>query len=118
MAVTIVMIIGAAFIGFFSLPNLISVLKTKNTLGINLPMYVLFVTSCTCFMIYGLGIMIDTTLGNMSRFGGGLPTLISNSFCVTIGLITLTIKLYNIHRAKQHNMTELQYWDKVIKGDK
>jgi uncharacterized protein with PQ loop repeat len=109
MAVTIVMIIGAMFIGIFSLPNLINVLKTKNTVGINLPMYIIFIIACVCFMIYGLGMTIDTTLENMSRFGGGLPTLISNSFCVTIGLITLTIKLYNMHRAKQHNMTELQY---------
>jgi uncharacterized protein with PQ loop repeat len=36
LAITIIMVFGAIFIGIFSLPNLINVLKTKNTSGINL----------------------------------------------------------------------------------
>jgi uncharacterized protein with PQ loop repeat len=33
---TIIMIIGAILIAIFSLPNLIYVIKTKNTAGVNL----------------------------------------------------------------------------------
>jgi uncharacterized protein with PQ loop repeat len=103
MAVTVVMIIGAVFIGIFSLPNLISVLKTKNTVGINLPMYIIFVFACICFTTYGLGMTLDNNLS------GGLPTLISNCFCVIIGMITLVIKLNNMRKARAAHMTELQY---------
>jgi uncharacterized protein with PQ loop repeat len=103
MAITIVMIIGAVFIGIFSLPNLIYVLKTKNTVGVNLYMYLIFVFSCTCFAIYGGGMTFDNNLS------GGLPTMISNIFCVTIACITLVYKFKNMKKAKQNNMTELQY---------
>jgi uncharacterized protein with PQ loop repeat len=103
MAVGVVMILGAVFIGIFSLPNLISVLKTKNTAGINLPMYIIFVASCICFSIYGLGMALDNNLL------GGLPTLISNCFCVVIGMITLVIKFCNMHKARKAHMTEIEY---------
>jgi hypothetical protein len=36
MALTIVMIIGAICIGSFTIPSLIHVLKTRNTIGVNL----------------------------------------------------------------------------------
>jgi uncharacterized protein with PQ loop repeat len=110
MAVTIVMIIGAVFMGVFSLPNLIHVLKNKHTVGINLPMYIIFVFACICFTIYGLGMTLDDNLS------GGLPTLISNCFCVIIGMITLVIKLNNMRKAKAAHMTELQYSEAHDRG--
>jgi uncharacterized protein with PQ loop repeat len=102
-AITIIMIIGAVFIGIFSLPNLINVIKTKNTAGINLPMYIIFAFACLMFMIYGFGMVADHNLS------GGLPTAISNLFCVGIAVFTLVIKFRNRSRAKRENMTELQY---------
>jgi uncharacterized protein with PQ loop repeat len=110
MAVTVVMILGAVFIGIFSLPNLIAVLKTKNTSGINLPMYIIFVISCICFSVYGLGMTLDNNLS------GGLPTLISNCFCVAIGVITLCIKFYNTYKAKKAHMTEIEYSQSLKRG--
>jgi uncharacterized protein with PQ loop repeat len=101
--VTIIMTIGAVFIGIFSLPNLIKVLRTKNTIGINLPMYLIFTFACIMFVIYGLGMTIN---GNLS---GGLPILISNAFCVAIAVVTLSIKFKNIRIAKKANMTESAY---------
>jgi MtN3 and saliva related transmembrane protein len=103
--IAIIMIIGAVFIGIFSLPNLINVLKTRNTLSINLWMYLIFVFACLMFLIYGLGMTIDR------NYEGGLPILISNLLCVVIGIITLTIKLRNIYYAKKNNLTEEKYWE-------
>jgi hypothetical protein len=40
---------------------------------------------------------------------GGLPTLISNIFCVVIATITLVLKFKNMHLAKKEHLTELQY---------
>jgi uncharacterized protein with PQ loop repeat len=100
---SIVMIIGAVFIGVFSLPNLINVLRTKNTAGINLPMYIIFALACLTFVVYGAGMSAD---GNLM---GGLPVLISNIFCLVIANITLVIKFVNMHNAKKAGLTELQY---------
>jgi uncharacterized protein with PQ loop repeat len=100
---SIIMIIGAVFIAIFSLPNLISVLRTKNTAAINLPMYIIFTFACIMFTIYGGGMCSDHNLG------GGLPVLISNAFCIVIAIITLIIKFKNMHRAKKADQTELQY---------
>lgn len=108
-ATTIVMIVGAVFIGVFSLPNLVYVLKTKNTIGVNLWMYLIFTFACTCFAIYGLGMTIN------GIYSGGLPTMISNIFCVIIACVTLTYKFNNLRKAKQNNLTEFQYWEKFIK---
>jgi uncharacterized protein with PQ loop repeat len=103
MATTVIMIIGAVFIGIFSLPNLINVLKTKNTVGINLPMYIIFTFACIMFSVYGLGMTIDKNIS------GGLPTMVSNLFCVAIAITTLIIKFKNLSRAKKAGMTELRY---------
>jgi MtN3 and saliva related transmembrane protein len=102
-ATSIIMIIGAVFIAVFSLPNLISVLRTKNTAGINLAMYLIFTFACIMFAIYGAGMIADNYLG------GGLPVLLSNTFCIVIAVITLVIKFMNMRRAKKAGQTELQY---------
>lgn len=103
LAITILMTIGAVLISIFSLPNLIKVIKTKNTLHINLGMYIIFTLACLCFSIYGLGIVLD---GNL---GGGLPTCIANAICVIIAVITLGYKITNIKKAKSVNLTEAEY---------
>ncbi|MDR0674921.1 MAG: hypothetical protein LBF36_01480 [Mycoplasmataceae bacterium] len=102
---TIIMTIGAIFIAIFSLPNLINVLRTKNTASVNLPMYIIFTLACIMFAIYGGGMCGDNNLG------GGLPVLISNIFCILIAIVTLTIKFTNLRKAKKARLTELQYWE-------
>jgi uncharacterized protein with PQ loop repeat len=103
--VTIIMILGAVCIAVFSLPNLIRVIKTKNTVGINLPMYIIFTFACIMFSIYGFGMTLDDNLI------GGLPVLLSNLLCVAIAIVTLCIKFKNISRAKKTGLTELKYWE-------
>ncbi|MDR2369068.1 MAG: hypothetical protein LBD63_00365 [Mycoplasmataceae bacterium] len=104
MVTTVVMTIGAVFIGVFSIPNLINVLRTKNTAGINLPMYIIFTFACILFAIYGGGMTADHNLS------GGLPVLLSNAFCIVIAVITLVFKFINIRHAKKAGLSELQYW--------
>ncbi|GHU47893.1 hypothetical protein FACS1894218_3350 [Bacilli bacterium] len=110
LAITIFMTMGAVFIGIFSVPNLVAVLKTKNTAGVNLPMYLIFTTACIFFAIYGLGIVIDANFGSLyDRLSGGLPTMIANIFCVLIAIITLSIKFINMGKSKKEGLTELKY---------
>lgn len=104
LAITIIMTIGAAFIAIFSLPNLIYVIKTKNTNGVNLWMYIIFTIACICFSIYGFGIVLANNLK------GGLPVLLANALCVIIACVTLTYKIINLKKAKSNNMTEMEYW--------
>ena len=107
-AITIIMTLGAIFIAIFSIPNLIHVIKTKNTLSVNLWMYLILLFSCCCFATYGLGMVLNPKLS----LANGLPVMIANICCITICCITLYYKFSNMARARAHKMTELEYWEK------
>jgi uncharacterized protein with PQ loop repeat len=107
MDITIIMIVGAVFIGIFALPNLIYVIKTKNTNSVNLPMYIIFIFACSMFSIYGLGMILDHSLKD--GLASGLPLMISNLFCVCTAAFTLFMKCRNMIRAKRAGLTELEY---------
>lgn len=109
-------LIAAVCIAVYNIPMFIKILKTKNTAGISLIMYILLVLGCWCFFIDGLGITI--CVNAMS----GLPMIISNLFGVAISTIILVIKCNNMSKAKAANMTEAKYceekWLRANKKEK
>jgi uncharacterized protein with PQ loop repeat len=103
------MIVGSIAIAAFTIPQLITVIRVKDTVGINLIMYTIFLIGCITFIIDGAG------LSAAKNFTSGLPLVISNSICMISGSIIYTIKLLNMRRAKQQGITELAYCQSLNK---
>jgi uncharacterized protein with PQ loop repeat len=78
-------IIASIGISIFTLPQLISLIKTKNTAYINIPMYLIYLIGCLCFLLGGIfmvaGVGLEPTLS------GGLPLVIAQGVCGTISSI-------------------------------
>ena len=67
------------------LPQAILVLRTRNTDGLSLAMYVLFTCGVSCWLVYGILI-------------GSLPIMIANFVTVLLASIILSIKIINTCR--------------------
>lgn len=98
-------IIAAVLIAIFTLPQLITILKHKDTSGISLPMYIILCAGDFMFVLNGLGLLID---GNLS---GGLPIFLANLIAGGIAGTILGIKIRNMIWAKRRGISEKQLAD-------
>ncbi|MDR3329962.1 MAG: hypothetical protein LBS76_01660 [Mycoplasmataceae bacterium] len=95
-------LIASAAIAVFTVPQLVNIVKTKNTAFINIPMYIIYLIGCLCFLLGG--ILTATT-----SLASGLPLIIAQSVCGTISSIIFIWKLKNYFAAKKAKVTELHY---------
>ncbi|MEO9475688.1 MAG: SemiSWEET transporter [Cyclobacteriaceae bacterium] len=65
------------------LPQVIRTIKTRNTYGISLSMYSLFVTGVVMWLIYGLQI-------------GDMPMIVANAITLGLGSIILFMKIRDV----------------------
>jgi uncharacterized protein with PQ loop repeat len=72
---------GSIGISIFTLPQLINLIKTKNTAFINIPMYSIYLIGCVCFLLGGILMTCNHLLS------AGLPLVIAQSVCLTITTI-------------------------------
>lgn len=103
-------LIGSAGISIFTLPQLINLIKTKNTAFINIPMYLIYLIGCFCFLVGGILLVCDNDLS------AGLPLIMAQSICGIISSIIFVWKLINYFNAKKLNMSELEYLHMQKKG--
>lgn len=61
-------------------PQAIRTLRTRDTAGISLAMYVMFTTGAGCWLIYGIAI-------------GSLPVILANAITCSLSLVILLLKL-------------------------
>jgi uncharacterized protein with PQ loop repeat len=110
--------VGSILIAIFTLPQLISILKTKNTAHIHISMYVIFLIGCSCFFIGGF-LMIFNTQGDdkdlASRLSSGLPLVIAQGTCGIISGIIFVYKMKNYFGAKKAKISELNYCHQLKK---
>lgn len=79
----------AAFLTTASfVPQAILVLRTRNTDGLSLYMYILFTTGVSFWLVYGVLI-------------GSLPIIIANIITVVLASMILTVKLMNTLSARR-----------------
>ena len=79
----------AAFLTTASfVPQAILVLRTRNTDGLSLYMYILFTTGVSFWLVYGVLI-------------GSLPIIIANIITVVLASMILTVKLMNTLTARR-----------------
>ena len=79
----------AAFLTTASfVPQAVLVLRTRNTDGLSLYMYILFTTGVSFWLVYGVLI-------------GSLPIIIANIITVVLASMILTVKLMNTLSARR-----------------
>ena len=64
-------------------PQALLIIKTKDTKGISLPMYILFTIGVACWLLYGI-------------YFGMIPVIIANFITLALAIVILTFKIkYN-----------------------
>ncbi len=77
---TIVGLLAATCTTVSFVPQVVQILKTKNTQGISLGMYVLFTFGIACWLVYGF-------------YLNGLPIIIANSITLILAATILIFKI-------------------------
>ena len=114
-------IIAAVCIAVYTFPQLIRLLKTKNSSGISISMFILLVIGdfffiLQCFIsLYGAFKDQDSTIAVQVWLGTMLPVGIANIAGFIGALLTLCIKTKNILSAKKLDITEKEYCERVAK---
>lgn len=104
-------IVAAIMIAVFTLPQLISILKHKDTSGVSIPMYIILCTGNFLFALNGIGILTNFSDDLSSRLSGGLPLFLANFIACVIATTILIIKIRNKIWAKRRGITEKQLAD-------
>ncbi|GHU47891.1 hypothetical protein FACS1894218_3340 [Bacilli bacterium] len=93
---------GSIGIAIFTLPQLFSLIKTKNTAFINIPMYIIYLIGCFSLLIGGILIL-------QNSISGGVPLVVAQGISGTSSSIIFIWKLKNYYGAKKAHMSELEY---------
>ena len=103
------------------LPGVIKVFKYKDTRSISTLMFKLTTIGCVLWIIIAILQIIGYSLSKPSDYNdyifslaAGLGTLVSNIGLGTCSLLILFKKISNVRKAKKRNMTEDEYYKKVI----
>jgi len=101
-------IIAAVCIAVYMMPQLIKVLKTKDTSGISIAMFIIALAGDLCFVIFAIGILCNFNgfKTKADRIAAGLPTFLANLAALIISAIIAIFKFRNMHRAKKMDLTE------------
>lgn len=62
------------------IPQALLIIKTKDTKGISLPMYILFTIGVACWLLYGI-------------YFGMIPVIIANLITLALAIVILTFKI-------------------------
>ena len=98
-------IMAAILIAIFSMPQLIKMIKTKNSVGISTAMFVLLISGDFLFVIQGIGMLAK------HEISGGLPVFLANLISLICSSIVLFFKLRNVANAKKLHITEREFCD-------
>ncbi|MEF9985461.1 MAG: SemiSWEET family transporter [Malacoplasma sp.] len=97
------------------IPQLIKTIKSKDTSGVSLIMYIILQITAWTWVIYGALIVYQAMISNGDILDG-LPILITNAVVAFIGLGIIYIKAKNIMGAKAANISEKDYIARITKS--
>lgn len=127
---TILKILAAAigwvvfgFVCAYSIPQLMRVLKTKNTSGLSIPGYCLFIFSNFGMLAWGIGNAIMTVTSPDFKspllFVMSLvPNIILNTLNLAINFTCLSLKINHVIKAKKMGIDEVKLADILLKQQK
>lgn len=102
------------------LPGVIKTFKYNDTRSISTLMFTLTTFCCLLWIVIAVFLIIgySQTQSDSNNYiyslAGGLGTLLSNIGLGTCSILILFKKIKNVLKAKKHNMTEDEYYKKVI----
>ncbi len=111
---TVLGYLGAICIAIFSSPQLIRVIKTKDTYSVPLLMFSILAFGSLCFTIQG----ITNICLNPNIWGTYIGVTIANIFSFILSASVLTIKLIYMYRARKAGMSEKDYCLKLARESK
>ena len=110
-AIFVMGILGAVCIAIYIIPQMVKTLKSKNTSGVSLIMFIfsllgsLFFTIMAIFEIVA-GLDVSAWIG----------VFIGNVCSTTCGAIVLSYKLHHVIKAKKLGITEVEYCERLAKA--
>ncbi|MCQ3907196.1 MAG: PQ-loop domain-containing transporter [Mycoplasmoidaceae bacterium] len=78
------------------MPQLIKVIKTKDTCGMSALMLLILTVGDFFFVLNGIGILANKDMAQADRISSGLPLLLANGIALAITLILLFMKLNSV----------------------
>lgn len=99
-------IIAATCIAIYMMPQLIKIIKTKDTAGISIAMFTIAFLGDLFFVINGIGILCDQTIQN--PISAGLPILLANLVAMAISGVIAFYKVRNMAWARKFRIKEEQ----------
>lgn len=108
-------LIGAISIAIFSLPQIIRIVKTKDTASVPAIMFCILSFGSLCFFIQGL---VTMALNGSESLADMLPMTLANFTSFAISTTVLGFKFIYRFRAKKLKMTEKQYCEYLAKKNK
>ena len=111
----IIGIIAALCIAIYSLPQLIKIIKTKNTTSISLLMFIVMFFGDLLFVLNAIGILADNTSTD-TRLSSGLPILFANFVSICFCCCILFLKIRNIIWSKQLYLSEKKFCENYQKN--
>lgn len=98
-------LVAAVCVAAFTIPQLVQVLKTKNTCGLSVVMLALLVFGDLMFVVSAIGQLVH------GEISAGLPLLLANIVADSTSGVLLFLKVRSMYYAKKFQTTERQFCD-------
>jgi len=96
-------IIAAICIAIYMMPQLVKVIKTKDTSSISVAMFIIALVGNLFFVLDGIGMLIDN-----KGVAASLPIILANGVAFVISFIIAFYKFRNMKWAKKHGVNEAE----------
>lgn len=113
----IIGLIAALCIAIYSLPQLIKIIKTKDTTGISMLMFIVMFLGDLFFILNAIGILADNNgTALQTKLSSGLPILIANFISICFCYCILLLKIRNMIWSKRLNLSEKNFCENYQKN--
>lgn len=96
----------------YSIPQLVKVIKTKNTSGLSIPGYIFFILSNIGMLLWGIGNTVRNVLEptpevtTLIMTMTLLPNVILNTLNMVVNVFCITLKIIHMKKAKKLGIDE------------
>lgn len=118
-------IIGWVILGLvsaYSIPQFVKVIKTKNTSGLSIPGYCLFIFSNLGMLTWGIGNTVRSTMSEnynvLLVVMALIPNILVNTLNSTINIFVLVTKIHHVRLSKRMKIDETKLASILLKKKK
>ena len=110
-AIFVLGILGAVCIAIYIIPQMIKTLKSKNTSGVSLIMFIFSLLGSLFFTIMAILEIVEDY-----DVAAWIGVFIGNICSTTCGAIVLSYKLHHLIKAKKLGISEAEYCERLAKA--